>query len=77
MTREDWEMYKKVVLEAIATESHWVEIAANEEERKRSVDNIVAMNKELEAIDAGDYEKVFELNKCETEKEFEEQYGYA
>lgn len=35
------------------------------------------LDEEIKAIDEGDYERVFEMNECETEKEFEEKYGYA
>lgn len=77
MTAKDWENYKNMLLETIRNESLWMIGSADEEQELLHVDNIKKLDEEIEAIDEGDYERVFEKNYCETEKEFEEKYGYA
>lgn len=77
MTAKDWYYYRDVLFESIRVESLWMMGSADEEQEQIHADNIKRLNEEMEAIDEGDYEKVFELNECKTEKEFEEKYGYA
>jgi len=77
MTARDWENYKNMLLETIRNESLWMIGSADEEQELLHVDNIKKLDEEIEAIDEGDYERVFEMNYCETEKEFEEKYGYV
>lgn len=77
MTARDWENYKNMLLESIRNESLWMIGSADEEQELLHVDNIKKLDEEIEAIDEGDYERVFEMNYCKTEKEFEEKYGYA
>lgn len=77
MTARDWENYKSMLLETIRNESLWMIGSADEEQELLHVDNIKKLDEEIEAIDEGDYERVFEMNYCKTEKEFEEKYGYV
>lgn len=77
MTARDWENYKSMLFETIRNESLWMIGSADEEQELLHVDNIKKLDEEIEAIDEGDYERVFEMNYCKTEKEFEIKYGYA
>lgn len=77
MTERNWENYKNMLLETIRNESLWMIGSADEEQELIHADNIKKLDEEIEAIDEGDYERVFEMNYCETEKEFEKKYGYA
>lgn len=77
MTARDWENYKNMLLETIRNESLWMIGSADEEQELLHADNIKKLNEEIEAIDEGDYERVFEMNYCKTEEEFEKKYGYA
>ena len=77
MTARDWENYKNMLLETIRNESLWMIGSADEEQELLHADNIKKLDEEIEAIDEGDYDRVFEMNYCETEKKFEEKYGYA
>lgn len=77
MTAKDWYHYRDVLFESIRNESLWMMGSSDEEQEQIHADNIKRLNEEIEAIDEGDYDRVFEMNECETEKEFEEKYGYA
>ena len=77
MTTGDWESYRSMLFECMRNESLWMIGSADEEQESLHADNIKKLDEEIKAIDEGDYERVFEMNGCETEKEFEEKYGYA
>lgn len=77
MTARDWDDYRYLLHECIRNETAWMMGSADKEQELVHEGNIKGLNEELRAIDENDFEKVFEMNECETEEEFEKKYGYA